>query len=147
MTYIEKSGNLFNTDAPALAHGVNTHGKMGAGIAKMFRMKFPSMYRDYETRCKAGLEPGTLHVWQDSQTGLWIYNLATQDRPGKFARYDWIERSVHLAILHASENGINRIAMPRIGSGIGGLEWDRVKTSLEQLALGNPTVDLEIWTL
>jgi O-acetyl-ADP-ribose deacetylase (regulator of RNase III) len=164
MTLIHKTGNLFDSDADALAHGVNTKGLMGAGIAVEFKHRYPNMYTAYKVACKEGeIKPGILWVW-DQQISLriqgclrkpskapkpeqprWIYNIASQDNPGPHARLVWFESALLYSIAHAKEYGVKKIAMPRIGCGIGGLRWDDVLDIIEYYA-GETDVDLEVWS-
>jgi O-acetyl-ADP-ribose deacetylase (regulator of RNase III) len=122
MTVEYRTGDLFEQGFPALAQGVNTHGRMGAGIAVEFRRRWPRMYDDYRLHCQSGLfEPGALHSWTDRDTGTVIFNLATQDRPGRHARLEWISTALSAALTICEQRRIMELGMPRVGAGIGGL--------------------------
>lgn len=142
-----RTGDLFDQpDLTALAQGVNCYGVMGSGIAPLFRRRDEAMYRDYRNQCVAGfLRPGDLHVWQHAD-GSWLYNLASQDRPGPDARLDAIEKSLTAAVAHAEEVDVPAIGMPRIGAGIGGLAWDDVRAVIEKVA-ATTTVRIVVVTL
>jgi hypothetical protein len=45
---------------------------------------------------------------------------------------------------HAVEHGVGAISMPRIGCGLDGLEWPRVKTMLRQVFAGT-TIRLTVY--
>jgi O-acetyl-ADP-ribose deacetylase (regulator of RNase III) len=142
---IERDGDVFDTEATFIGHGVNTVGVMGAGIAKTIRDKYPETYKYYRDRCLTGaLTPGhTLATVEDSRI---ILNMATQDEPGANARYEWV-----LGCLLNVAQGIKRasrqatIAIPEIGCGIGGLKWDRVKELIEFTERVYPEVTFEVW--
>ncbi len=148
---IHREGNIFDTDAVAIAQGVNTVGVMGAGIAKQFRANYPQMYEQYKIQCeKDNLEPGGLMVYVRDASDVTspqshIYNIASQDNPGPNARYDWLMSGLQKAIEDAMFRGIHKIAIPRIGSGIGGLDEAEVEKILLELAEAGP-VDIELWT-
>lgn len=127
-------GDLFNQpDLFALGHGVNCLSKMGAGIAVLFRRRDQAMFEAYRELCQAGdLKPGDVFPWQHSDH-TWTYNLATQHYPGADARLDAIEESLTKAVDHASAHGIETIGLPRIGSDIGGLNWDDVREVIEKV--------------
>lgn len=145
-TLIERHGDLFTSDAPGLAHGCNTEGRMGAGIAAQFRARHPEMYRHYADLCRAGdLIPGEVFMWVPND-GPVIFNLASQDDPGPHARLEWVDRSVRYALYEADAKGIERIALPRVGCGIGGLDWADVKRVLKK-ATADFDCDLEVWSL
>ena len=77
----------------------------------------------------------------------WVLNMASQDDPGPNARLDWLSESLDAAFAFAVEEGINGFAIPRIGAGIGGLQWDDVLAEINTVALRYPSVTLEVWTL
>jgi O-acetyl-ADP-ribose deacetylase (regulator of RNase III) len=142
---IHRDGDMFTSDAPAQAQGVNVDGLMGAGIAPIFKRKHPAMFEEYARLCAEGvLLPGEVHAWVSPE--ITIFNVASQDRPGANARIEWLESSMSEALAQAEQMGFDRIAMPRIGCGIGGLDWADVEPLLERLA-GEQTCDIEVWTL
>lgn len=142
---LEFSGNLFNTNAPAIGHGVNIKGLMGAGIAVQFARLWPEMHRQYRGLCgKNILNPGEAFVYHTPT--LTIYNIASQDLPGRHARLDWLSEGVDATLSHAKGAGYDRVALPRIGCGIGGLNWDDVKPVIEGWEVAHG-VNVEVWSL
>lgn len=148
MYLTDKTGDLFNTDSPALAHGVNCAGAMGAGIAVQFRTRYPLMHHAYKDLCRAGgLRAGDVFPWQDEQTGRWIYNMATQVRPGRRgATLDAVDKAAHAMVIHAAQHAVPVVALPEVGCGIGGLAWEDVAPVLEGHAAGSG-VRIEAWHL
>lgn len=140
------TGDLFTSTTGAIGHGVNTRGAMGAGIAVIFKRKYPAMYEEYHDLCRRGeLRPGEVFPWRDPNTGLWVYNIASQDRPGPDARLEWLSTGASAALEHAAANDIKTIALPRIGCGIGGLVYEDVEWALRQVER-NRESGFEIWT-
>ena len=126
-------GDLFEVDLPALGHGCNCRGAMGAGIALEFKRRYPDMYRAYRERCLAGeFNLGDVFVWVAADRV--IYNLATQPLPRPSATLEAIERSVQAALDDAEHRAIRRIGVPRIGAGLGGLSWHEVESTLASVA-------------
>lgn len=133
MTLTIRNGDLFTSDAQAYGHGVNIYGAMGAGIAKVFANRFDGLLDDYRAFCKnPGLEPGGMLPWC-SKKGQWVYNMASQNYPGPFAKLEWLRSSAYKSLVHAEVHNIPVIAIPQIGCGIGGLEWEDVATVLEDV--------------
>lgn len=129
-------GDLFSTRASALGHGVNCRGAMGAGIAPAFKKLSPAMYQAYRGHCQGGtLQPGMVFPWT-LEDGRVIYNMATQDRPGRHARLEWVATCASKVLTHADLRGIDEVAIPRIGCGIGGLQWEAVQDVLEDAEEG-----------
>lgn len=132
-TITYKTGDLMAADEPAIAHGCNTHGVMGAGVAALVRRKYPEVFLAYSNACDTGrFRIGTAQpvVADDGLTSRWVYNLGTQENPGPDAT-TW---GVFLSFANMAEDarvrGIDAIAIPRIGCGIGGLKWDAVEANI-----------------
>ncbi len=143
---IHKTGDIFTSNAKAIGHGVNVHGVMGSGIAVQFRTRFPDMYEAYKILCKKGeLRPGAMMAWEP-MSGHYVYNIASQDAPGPNASYAWLQSGVQAALIHASRHGVSTIALPRIASGVGGLDERQCEFILNGLALAGP-INIELWTL
>ena len=132
------AGDLFANrfEAQALAHGCNCQGSMGAGIATGFRDRYPPMYEKYRRRCKAQprqFNLGDVFLWKTTDQP-WVFNLGTQEGVWRArASYEAIESALAGMRQQADREGITRIAMPRIGTGYGGLSWRKVRAIVEQV--------------
>ncbi|WP_432514290.1 macro domain-containing protein [Kineococcus sp. SYSU DK001] len=126
------TGDLFALDLPALAHGCNCRGSMAGGIARQFADRWPAMEQEYRRRCRAGeFTLGDVMPWVTGE-GVVVYNLATQVERGADARLDAIEATVRTALADAAHRGLDRLGVPRLGAGIGGLAWADVREVLER---------------
>lgn len=136
-------GDLFTSDAPAFAHGCNAAGGMDAGVAVAFKKKWPRMFEEYKARCDdKRFHLGDVFVWNEGD--LTIYNLAIQEHWKKKATLAALSRSMKKTVELAAQAGISKIALPRIGAGLGGLEWPRVKSVLTEVA-GEGSVELIVY--
>ena len=143
---IRRKGDMFTTSLKAIGHGVNCAGVMGAGIAKPIRAKYPNNYRNYRALCQnKGLNPGGLLTV--TENGMTIFNMATQRQPGRDARYDAVFASGFKAANTALNMGLDSIAIPMIGCGIGGLEWDKVESILLCVEDITENFEWEVWKL
>jgi O-acetyl-ADP-ribose deacetylase (regulator of RNase III) len=146
MALIHRTGDLFDSALPALAHGVNCEGIFGSGIAPEFGKRWPNLFSTYQYACKNKiLTLGSVLPWQEGDSPT-IYNMATQEIGGRNADLDAIVESMSLTLQHAEENDIPVIGIPRIGSGVGGLKWLDVEKELLKLAM-NSKVDLIVYSL
>jgi O-acetyl-ADP-ribose deacetylase (regulator of RNase III) len=145
MKLIHKKGDVFTSTAPAIGHGVNIYGRMGAGIAKSFRANYPDMYEDYKNLCDQKLlEAGGLMAWTDPATNVIIFNIASQDKPGAYAKIEWLSSGLNAALDHADKLGLDRVAIPHIGTGIGGLPLELVTSFVRGIAESH-NADIEFW--
>jgi len=148
-----KVGDLFEAQsAPSdkegaittIGHGVNADGKMGAGIAVLFRRKFPQMYAQYKQLCESYGDwlGGRTYLYFDGEG--WdghIANIFSQLRPGANAKVELLVDGVKDALFqtYASIERSPHLAIPLIGCGIGGLDWaTEVRPALEDLLADLP---------
>lgn len=141
--FIEK-GDIFNIlGVNNYAHGCNCAGAMGKGIALQFKNKYPKMYSEYRAMCKDGLfNPGD--VFDYNYGNGHIYNLGTQVSWKTKARLEYIEDSVVRMLELAASDNVSKIALPAIGAGLGGLNWNDVKEILNMVSVNNPDIELYV---
>lgn len=127
--------DIFKSNAQILVNPVNCVGVMGKGLAKQFREKFPALYEDYKSACKHKvLKPGYSMLYHDAGTNQWVANLATEDHWKNGASEHWISQSLrNLRDDIARTRGyfhperFESVAIPRIGCGLGGLDWNNIR--------------------
>lgn len=85
-------------------------------------------------------------VWSEDPN-KWIFNLMTQPRPGPSAKVKYIVSALEKALWRAEESNLSAIAMPRIGAGLGGLDWEtEVKPAIEEVGK-NTLVNIIVYSL
>lgn len=151
MTVVHLEGNIFTTTQPAIGHGVNTRGFMGSGIAKTVRELYPSVYLGYREMCRyPGLFGGEhlpLEAMEyEGDDERWILNIASQEAEGRNAKYTFLETALERAFEWVSAREFAGLALPKIGAGIGGLEWNDALAIIENRASHYPDLTVEIWT-
>jgi O-acetyl-ADP-ribose deacetylase (regulator of RNase III) len=145
-----KDGDVFNTTATYIGHGINCVGLMGAGIAKTVREKYPQVYKEYKYLCDTDrLSPGTFFAYPVGD-GKVIVNLTTQQKPGANAQYNHVFNALYTFSKQASDsNRIARsgkvIAIPEIGCGIGGLDLNMVYDIITFVERVFPEIEYEMW--
>ena len=130
-------GDIFADETiRAYAHGCNCAGAMGAGIAIEFKRRWPRMFDEYVARCAdRRFALGDVFVWSEGEHT--IYNLGTQAHWRKKAQIPALAKSLTKMLELASHAGIERVGLPRIGAGLGGLDWTRVKKIIAEIAAGS----------
>ncbi len=138
-----RQGNLLEADAEALVNTVNCVGVMGKGIALQFKQAYPENFRRYERNCAAGeVRLGEMFVFP---TGLLTYpkfiiNFPTKQHwKGKSHLNDIRSGLVDLVNV-VRVNDIQSIAIPPLGCGNGGLDWNEVFPSIKAALDELPTV-------
>lgn len=133
-----KTGNIFTEDVDAFVNSVNCVGFMGRGIALQFKHAFPENFKAYAAACKREeVQPGRMFVHETGQmTGpRYIVNFPTKRHWRGKSRIEDIESGLDALARDIEERGIRSIAIPPLGSGLGGLEWADVRDRIES-ALG-----------
>ena len=132
---IYKKGNILESEADALVNTVNTQGVMGKGIALQFKNAFPSNYKIYQDICRNGdFQIGDLLIVEEN--GLIsgkkiIINFPTKTSWRKPSEYSYIEKGLEKLVQVIEDKKFNSIAIPPLGSGNGGLNWEIVKKMIE----------------
>ena len=133
-------GNLLEAEADALVNTVNTEGVMGKGVALQFAKKFPEMLAAYKEACQAGkVEPGRMHIFERKEMfqPRFIINFPTKRHWRSRSRLDDIEAGLRALVQEIERLHIRSIALPPLGCGNGGLDWNdvfpRIKAALEPL--------------
>lgn len=127
-------GNLLNATTEALINTVNTVGVMGKGIALQFREAYPTNYKVYREACKAGtFKTGQILAVLDGNvtSQKWIINFPTKAHWKGNSQYSYIESGLKALKEKLIELGIKSVALPPLGCGNGGLDWDKVKPMIE----------------
>ena len=129
------TGDILAADTEALVNTVNCAGVMGRGIALQFKNKFPGNFRAYEAACKKQeVMPGRMFVFETGDLTLprYIINFPTKRHWKGKSRIEDIESGLEDLIRVINERGIQSIALPPLGSGLGGLDWQKVRTRIEK---------------
>ena len=142
------TGNILDSHAQALVNTVNTMGIMGKGIALQFKKAYPNNYKAYEKASKnANVKVGKMFVTLDSNTTTGeriIINFPTKTNWRKPSEYKYIEDGLENLIEVINDKQIKSIAIPPLGAGNGGLNWEKVKKLIEQ-KLGHLNVDIYVY--
>jgi O-acetyl-ADP-ribose deacetylase (regulator of RNase III) len=140
-----KGGDLFKTEMRTLVNTVNCEGVMGKGIAKAFKERYPDMFEDYYSRCKnKSVVPGKPYLFV-TKDGVRIINFPTKDKWKDSSEVKWITSGLTELVRNAKEWGIESLAIPALGCGNGGLNWNEIRPLMcEDLSKLN--IPVEIYT-
>jgi len=138
-----RKGNLFEGNETVIIHGCNAQGKFASGFAGAVRERYPFAYEAYMATAQTSkLVLGSI-IWA-SQNTLSIANAITQEHYGRdgkqYASYDAIRLAMETVNLAAQDgipfsgnrSGFDHIAMPLIGAGLGGGDWNIIAEIIER---------------
>jgi O-acetyl-ADP-ribose deacetylase (regulator of RNase III) len=134
-----RTGDLLQADAEALVNTVNCVGVMGRGIALQFKNAYPDNFKAYEAACERGeVQPGRTLVFETGQltNPKYIINFPTKRHWRGKSRMEDIDAGLTALVAEIRTRRIRSIAIPPLGSGLGGLNWREVRPHIEA-ALGN----------
>ncbi len=131
------SGDILLTDAQAIAHGIAPNDPFDHGLALALRNRWPAMHKDYRHWAHTQ-QPKPGEVWAWGGFGIRIFNLLTQEgtfahgeRPGRatLQNLNHALKKLHELVL---EHNIKSLALPRLATGVGALEWKDVEPLIQR---------------
>lgn len=138
-------GDIFATDAQVILHGCNCQGVMGAGVALAIAQKWPNAFYDYKTYLEdiydnreephpkealGNIIP--VRVSDDKIVINGLTQLVYGREPGRCYLDYYALSSVFTKTLKWMKTaGLTSLAMPRIGCGLAGGDWEKVSQSID----------------
>lgn len=149
MAHIElRTGDILKADVEAIVNTVNCVGIMGRGIALQFKKAFPANFRAYALACDEGeVQPGRMFVYDTGAftNPRYIINFPTKRHWKGKSRIEDIDGGLIALAREVRERGIKSIAIPPLGAGLGGLDWNDVRPRIEAALRDVPNLDVLIY--
>lgn len=131
-------GDILLSKAQCIAHGVAPNDHFDSGLALALRGRWPAMAKDFRHYSfQTHPKPGELWMW-GGVGGVRIANLMTQEgdhghgaKPGRatMANVNHCLRRLR----HEIDRGeIKSLAIPKLATGVGGLQWADVEVAVRQ---------------
>lgn len=134
----ELFGNLFDLEPDvSLAHCVSADFKMMKGISLQFRRKFGTVDKLRQLQKTA---PDVALIETDNRT---IFYLITKEHFWQKPSYEQLFYCLQKLKQLCEENNISKLACPRLGAGLDGLKWEKVRSMLRYL-FRNSTIYLQV---
>jgi O-acetyl-ADP-ribose deacetylase (regulator of RNase III) len=143
-----KTGDILAEDAEALVNTVNCVGAMGRGLALQFRKTFPENFREYANACEdKQVQLGRMFVFETGHltNPRYIINFPTKRHWRDKSRIEDIESGLQALSELIWQRGIRSIAVPPLGSGLGGLNWLEVRPCIEEALRGVVHLDVVVF--
>ena len=133
----EVPGDILLSQAAVIAHGVAPNAHFDRGLALSLRERWPAMAKDFRHWAHHSKQhPGTLWAWGGAG-GRRIVNLLTREaseneggRQGR-AKIEYVNHALKALREFCAKENIGSLALPRLATGLGGLDWSDVKPLVE----------------
>lgn len=135
-------GDMFFSHMQTLTVSVNTVGVMGKGMASRAKYQFPDVYVRYQEVCRRKiLVMGRPYLYKrevpleqelaegplpEANEAKWFLLFPTKRHWKERSDINGIEEGLRWVREHYKPEGIRSLAMPALGCGLGGLEWQQV---------------------
>ena len=125
--YSEIQGDVLQS-TDSIAHCISADFKLGAGIARSIKRRFPTQYPDKEAIASEVIWPQWI---PESQS--FVYHLITKVRYFHKPTYKALRLSLEAMKSHAESKKISRNSMPQIGCGLDKLHWRKVRKLIKEV--------------
>jgi O-acetyl-ADP-ribose deacetylase (regulator of RNase III) len=142
------TGDILKSNAEALVNTVNCVGIMGRGIALQFKNAFADNFEAYARGCEGDeVQPGRMFVFERHRLDnpRFIINFPTKRHWRGKSRIQDIDAGLIDLVRVIKARNIRSIAIPPLGSGLGGLNWKDVRPRIEAAMAARPDVDVIIF--
>ena len=137
-------GDMFFSNLQTLTISVNLQGIMGKGLASRAKYQFPDVYVAYQDACRSRRITATKPYLYKREGSLdeeladfgtdlatpnavkWFLLFATKRKWRENSRLEDIESGLDWMHRNFKQQGIQSLAMPALGCGLGGLNWKDV---------------------
>lgn len=137
-------GDIFKSPAQVLTNTVNCVGVMGKGVALEFKNRYPKMFGDYKSKCDQGaVKPGQPYLWEDDSAQ--VLNFPTKRHWRDNSLLQDIEDGLKYLASSYEQMGIQSVAMPALGCGLGGLKWSDVQALIVKYLGSLPDLDVYVY--
>jgi O-acetyl-ADP-ribose deacetylase (regulator of RNase III) len=132
---VYKQGDVLASDEKVIAHGCNCSGGFGSGFAKAVATRYPDVRLSYLHRFNTrGWKLGEVQViGVGDGSGRIIANCATQQRYGRPDEGPYVSYpAIREVIRNLSRSWPQGFAIPKIGAGLAGGNWDIISKIIEE---------------
>ncbi|QTL35936.1 type II toxin-antitoxin system antitoxin DNA ADP-ribosyl glycohydrolase DarG [Pseudoalteromonas viridis] len=143
-----QTGNILHDQADAIINTVNTVGVMGKGLALQFKRAFPENFKIYKKACdEQSLVVGEVLVvpLNSISAPFYIINFPTKSHWRGRSKLEYIDQGLESLKREVKRLGLKSVAIPALGSGLGGLPWPQVEQRIQTQLAQIPDVEWRIY--
>ena len=129
--------SIFDENVEAIVNPVNCVGVAGKGLALEFKKRYPKNFEEYRNACfKGEVNVGEMFITKTgTKTPKFIINFPTKKHWKFQSEFVWIKEGLIDLFDKCIDLQINSLAIPAIGCGLGGLNWDIVNKEINLVFL------------
>jgi len=144
---VYKTGNILESTSQCLVNPVNCVGVMGKGLAADFKNRYPDMFKFYQKTCREGkLNLGQVAFYAlKKEPNRIICLFPTKQHWREKSTVSSIDNGFKAFIKYAPEMKIETVAFPKVGCGLGGLDFERQVQPLFEKYFLNSSILVEIY--
>ncbi|MNL90959.1 RNase III inhibitor [compost metagenome] len=149
-----RTGDILEMDQEVIVNASNGKGYMGGFLGRYIRFKGVAEAINYKTKGvvekeakKAANGVGVGSVFVTTAGNLkakYIFHAVTMASPGGTSKYETIDKLMENIVVKARELGVKTIAVPLLGTGIGGLSKARVYSRMSSYFKGIDDLEITI---
>lgn len=143
-------GDMFTDRSEAIVNTVNCVGIMGKGVALEFKKRWPQNFKEYKKVCDdKTLSPGLMFIHDNSDMfnagPRYLINFPTKQHWRSKSKISFIEAGLDDLVNQVRKLRIQSVALPPLGCGNGGLEWQEVRKLVETKLAELSEVDFHVY--
>ncbi|HEX4881307.1 MAG TPA: macro domain-containing protein [Porticoccaceae bacterium] len=142
-------GNIVYSKSDAIVQGIAPDEDFSQGVALAVSQKHPGIVEDFEQyRSTATPAPGGLWAWRNGarpQVLSLFVRAASADHRGT-GKLEWVDKALAELRKYVQENQLKSVALPKLGTGAGDLDWREVKPLIEK-HLGDLPTRVYLYTI
>ncbi len=143
-----QKGNILHDQSDAIINTVNTVGVMGKGLALQFKKAFPDNFKQYKKACDDNvIRTGQVFsVPLNSMSApFYIINFPTKAHWKGKSTLEYIEQGLSSLKADVIKLKLKSVAIPALGSGLGGLSWQDVEPLIQKSLAELPDVNWHLY--
>ena len=139
-------GDIFESSCEVIVNPINCVGVMGGGLALAFKKKFPKHFDIYKKMCDRGeIRVGELYI-VDGDENHKVLLFPTKIHWKNPSLMEYVVDGLKYLAENYEKMGIKSVAIPALGCGLGGLNWEDVKEKIISiLSEIDDKVEIEIY--
>ena len=143
-------GSILDAETQAVVNPINCVGVMGSGLALQFKNKHPALFESYKKRCDNGeINIGKMYVYSfpcsSKDCYKHIINFPTKKHWKYPSKLKYIEEGLIDLVDVVKRLNVDSIAVPKLGCGKGGLQWNCVKPLIIDAFLPFPNLLVKLY--